>query len=101
MVLSDIMVSKKKMFDKNMRIVFDRALKKAKSRASKPYNAVEPYDHFSYEHLKKRLKEEYLEYIESESQHELLDIINIAAFLYVNRMKEIDETINNSMNRRY
>lgn len=65
-----------------MMLVFNHAIDKAESRIRKPGNTATPWDDLPNAWLKKRLWDEIFEWKESQSPKELIDIINIAAFLY-------------------
>ena len=69
-----------------MMLVFELSITKALLRCGKPGNTITPWDDFSKEHLKKRLADEYNEYLKSENSHELCDIINVCAFLQIQKM---------------
>jgi len=74
--------------EKRMREVFDQAIVKAQLACSKKGNTDEPWKDFSIEWLRKRLDDELVEY-ESKKRTgktdwiELIDVINIACFLYL------------------
>lgn len=65
--------------------VFGEAIEKAVRRIDKDGNTATPWRDFSSEHLEKRLIDEFREWRESKSDEELLDIINLAAFLYLSK----------------
>lgn len=65
--------------------VFNEAIDKAVRRIDKPGNTAAPWRDFSSEHLEGRLIKEFREWRESKSDKELLDIINLAAFLYLSK----------------
>jgi len=65
--------------------VFNEAIEKAIRRIDKPGNTAAPWRDLSPERLEKRLIQEFREWHGSKSDEELLDIINLAAFLYLSR----------------
>jgi predicted house-cleaning noncanonical NTP pyrophosphatase (MazG superfamily) len=73
-----------------MNIVFELAKTKALICNRKPGNTNTPWTDFSTNHLSKRLDEEFEEGKESDNVQELLDIINLAAFLWLSRFEDID-----------
>lgn len=81
-------MNEKEEFIRDMRMAFDLALAKAVHRGEKPGNSWLPWKTFSNKHLKKRLDEEYNEYLEDPNGQELMDIMNCAAFLLVRRFYE-------------
>ena len=76
-----------------MQKVFDEAILKAEYRKTKPGNTSTPWDDFKLDHLRSRLWDEFHEYIESGGRQELLDIINIAAFMYIRHTKIIEDDL--------
>lgn len=76
-------MSKELRFAQSMDMAFDLALSKALNRGTKPGNTWEPWKTFSTGWLNKRLDDEIKEYKEKPGPQELMDIINIAAFLLV------------------
>lgn len=75
----------KEQMERNMDIVFEHAKVKALIRNSKPGNTSAPWLDFTIEHLSMRLDEEFLEWKESNNSQELLDIINLAAFVWLSK----------------
>ena len=67
----------------NMQLPFDYAIWKCVSACKKEGNTVTPWNDFSIEHLEKRLQDEIKEYFESHKSDELLDIINLASFIWL------------------
>jgi len=81
--------------ERSMNIVFELAKTKALIRNSKPGNTETPWSDFSVEHLKKRFDEEIQEWKESDNSQELIDIINLAAFLWLAKLtKNVEEASN-------
>jgi hypothetical protein len=76
-----------------MRMAYENAIAKAIHRGIKPGNSWEPWNSFTEEHLQKRLAEEYEEYLKAKNGQELLDIMNIACFLYIKRVMERAEKL--------
>lgn len=73
--------------------VFKKAKEKAISRIGKVGNTEKPWEDFSIYHLSDRLQDEFAEWSESypltyKFSEELLDIINLAAFLYLANQRE-------------
>ena len=66
-------------------IVFETAYHKAVHRSNKPGNTWTPWLDFTDEHLEERLLEEIKEYFEKNEARELIDIINIAAYLFLRK----------------
>lgn len=75
-------------FVSDMRRTFEFAIAKALQRKDKPGNTVRPYLDFSEEHLTERLEQEIEEWRESRDGQELLDIMNMAAFLHLRRFHD-------------
>lgn len=79
-----------------LRGVFDGALLKWESRIEKRGNTLRPWFDFDALHLSRRLREEFEEWSLAQSQdvglpfeqQELLDIINVAAFLYLRNFRD-------------
>jgi len=74
--------------EKRMREVFDQAIVKAQLACGKKGNTDKPWKDFSIEWLRKRLDDEIKEYESKERTGktdwiELIDVINIACFLYL------------------
>lgn len=71
--------------------VFGSALSKYSERNSKNGNSIAPWTDFSIERLEERLQEEIEEYknekVNINKAEELLDIINLSAFIYLARTK--------------
>ena len=80
-----------KQFKQNMNLVFETALNKALHKRRSEGNTTEPYIDFDEEHLENRLSEEYDEYLEEGQARELIDVINIAAFLFLKKTIYKDE----------
>ncbi len=72
----------------SMNIVFDLAKTKALIRNRKSGNTATPWLDFTTEHLSMRLGEEFEEWKDSNNSQELLDIINLAAFLWLSRFND-------------
>jgi hypothetical protein len=60
-----------------------KALLKYRERCYKPGNSFTPWKDFPVPHIHKRLMEEIEEYKNGGKSEELLDVINLAAFLYL------------------
>jgi len=74
--------------EKRMRAVFDQAIVKAQLACGKEGNTDKPWEDFSIEWLRKRLDDEIKEYESKERTGkidwiELIDVINMACFLYL------------------
>lgn len=74
--------------EKRMKEVFDKAIVKAQLACDKKGNTDEPWNDFSIDWLQKRLYDEIEEYENTERTgcndwRELIDIINLACFLYL------------------
>jgi len=67
--------------------VFKKAKEKAVNRISKVGNTATPWEDFKSEHLKKRLDDEIKEWHDTEDIKELLDIINLAVFVYLAKQR--------------
>lgn len=67
--------------------VFRRAKDKAASQVLHVGNTPTPWRDFTPEHLEKRLNDEIKEWRESGDIAELLDVINLAAFLYLSKQR--------------
>ncbi len=63
--------------------VFKLAKMKAAIRTNVEGNTATPWIDFPLKHLKKRLNDEFHEWLESREPEELFDIINLAAFVYL------------------
>lgn len=72
-----------------MKRVFDYALTKKMDRDRKPLNTTTPWKDFSIEWLDLRLDDEIAEYKQSRKLSELLDIINIATFIFIARENQL------------
>jgi len=66
-----------------MDLVFKRAKEKAIKKSSELGNTTTPWKDFTLGWLKYRLAGEFKEWDESRDIEELLDIINLAAFVYL------------------
>lgn len=76
----------KELAKKDIMSVFTEAMAKYELRCNKEGNTVAPWDDFSEEHLIKRLDEEYTEWKQSGDTRELIDVINLAAFVRLARI---------------
>ena len=68
--------------------VSEKAISKAIDKVdTKSDYVINPWDKFDYKFLKKRLNDEYNEFLESDNvnnqKDELIDIINMSIFLYL------------------
>lgn len=70
-----------------MDVVFAKAKAKAISKIHSPGNTIAPWNDFSIGHLEARLTREYNEWFNDGSANKLLDIINMAVFIYLARQK--------------
>ena len=85
--------------EKEMKLVFDKALLKALVRCEKEGNTDNPWNDFPIPHLEKRLEQEYAEYKIASNERELIDVINMACFLYIAKEnKRIYELTKNMKN---
>lgn len=73
--------------ENDLQLVFEAAERKFLSKMSKPGNVERPWDKFSLEHLDHYLEQEFNEYLADHDPEELIDVINVAAFLYLKRTK--------------
>jgi len=84
--------------EKTMKIVFDKAVLKSLVRCKKEGNTDKPWDDFTIAHLEKRLEQEYAEYQIAGNERELIDVINMACFLFIakenQRIDEFAKSIN-------
>ena len=71
--------------EQNMDLVLEMAKLKAFYRIKKPGNTSAPWIDFTTEHLIKRLDDEIDEWKESCNSQELLDIINLAVFVWLSK----------------
>lgn len=89
-------MSEKQEFIETMKWAFKHAIEKALERKNKEENTYEPWSDCSREHLQDRLWEEIEEWRKAENceeeRDELLDIINISAFLFLRLRLKIKET---------
>jgi len=74
---------KEEILKKNMQNVFNFCIEKAVDRIDKEGNTAKPYIDFTVEHLEKRMLEEINEYHIGDNENELIDIINMACFVYL------------------
>lgn len=79
--------------EKEMNVVFERAIVKAQLACSKEGNTDKPWEDFDIEWLQKRLDDEIKEYYSKKrigkiDWIELIDVINIACFLYIAHYNE-------------
>jgi predicted house-cleaning noncanonical NTP pyrophosphatase (MazG superfamily) len=88
-------IDQKEQFMNMMRMGFENAITKAVHKGSKPGNTWEPWKSFTEEYLQKRLDDEYEEYLKDKNGQELLDIMNMACFLYIQRVMERAERLGN------
>jgi len=83
--------------EQSMDLVFRLSKSKAFYRIRKPGNTTTPWVDFTTEHLIKRLDEEFGEWKESGNGQELLDIINLAVFVWLSKLYDnvggIDEIL--------
>ena len=75
--------------EQNMDLVFKMAKAKAFYRIRHHGNAAAPWANFTTEHLVKRLDDEIDEWKESCDGQELLDIINLAVFVWLSKFYDI------------
>ena len=79
--------------EEEIQMIFDFAKVKFFSKNSKPGNTERPWDDFSIDHLDERMNDEIDEYHDSGKMKELLDIINMAAILYLAHIKRVSEGV--------
>jgi len=70
----------------SMDLVFEMAKVKALYRIKKSGNTATPWIDFTTEHLIKRLDDEIDEWKDSGNTQELLDIINLAVFVWLSKL---------------
>lgn len=73
--------------------VFKKAKEKAIKRSGRPENTATPWKDFTPGWLKYRLAREFKEWEETRDIAELLDIINLAAFVYLAKKDSKPENI--------
>ena len=72
-----------------MDLVFKKAKEKAIEKSREPGNTITPWNDFTPGWLKYRLAQEYREWDETRDIAELLDIINLAAFVYLAELRRV------------
>jgi len=85
-------MDREKIIEKNMQMVFDRAILKVIDRCDKEGNTNQPWNDFTTEHLNKRLDAEWDEWKKERKLIELIDVINHAAFLYLSLLDDLPLT---------
>ena len=84
--LAPKVTTEEEIFIRNMKIAFEAALMKAVHEARKPDKTLEPWKKHTTITLQQQLHERYTAYRKSPNSQLLMDIMNLAASLFIQRM---------------
>jgi hypothetical protein len=79
--------------EKEFRDVLELAVLKYLSKNTKSGNVPDPWNQFSYEHMRSVFYKELREWEDGERACELLDVIVTAVFLHKTRMKMLEDKL--------